>query len=412
MVVLGEKASGKAVGLLAGLLLAVSPPDIRFAQEVGQYALMVCALIWNLVFLHLAYVRNAWRWWLLWGITATIGLYSYYGAAIVLIPTALIAAVAQAVQGRRTGLLRQVAVGIGCGLLILPLIANWLPTQLGIHSEMPQFQNRPFTGAPDAEVLDLLQRSKDLILFSLLAYQPNGWPWPPLPEGIVWIPVATALSAALVSRERGLAPSVPVWLAFCWLVYYAVARLSGYPFGGRHALILTPLLIVTLAAGIWTLAKRFPIVGTATLGLVVAVGLLAPREPQEDLRSVTQFWASHCQPGEVTYVYYGAALGFRYQLSLLDADAQTVTPAWQSAFRRGDLARYCSHNQVFYGEWIRSLSPDQKWESILNTLGASPERVWLIFSHIHLNEDQVILDTFDRSYSRVLSYEASNAAAY
>ena len=64
--------------------MAVLVPDIRFAQEAGQYALMSCVLSWNLVFLLLLMREGTWKWSILWGISAAIAIYSYYGAALII----------------------------------------------------------------------------------------------------------------------------------------------------------------------------------------------------------------------------------------------------------------------------------------------------------------------------------------
>ena len=87
---LGCSLSGRKVGLLAGLILAVSAADVRYAQEVGQYALVVCFTTWNLIFLYKAVHQNRWLWWCLWGLTALLNIYSHYGATIVILATSSI----------------------------------------------------------------------------------------------------------------------------------------------------------------------------------------------------------------------------------------------------------------------------------------------------------------------------------
>jgi uncharacterized membrane protein len=81
---------GRRASLIAGLLMAVAVPDIRFAQEAGQYALMSCVLSWKLVFLCLLMKRDAWRGAVLWGLSAAIAVYSYYGAALTLAAASLV----------------------------------------------------------------------------------------------------------------------------------------------------------------------------------------------------------------------------------------------------------------------------------------------------------------------------------
>lgn len=61
VIVLSRLAFGKKASLVAGVLMAVSVPDICFAQEAGQYALMSCVLSWNLVFLLLLMREGTWQ---------------------------------------------------------------------------------------------------------------------------------------------------------------------------------------------------------------------------------------------------------------------------------------------------------------------------------------------------------------
>ena len=58
VIVLSRLSFGKKASLVAGILMAISVPDIRFAQEAGQYALMSFVLTWNLVFLYLLIKEN------------------------------------------------------------------------------------------------------------------------------------------------------------------------------------------------------------------------------------------------------------------------------------------------------------------------------------------------------------------
>jgi hypothetical protein len=81
VMVLGRRVGGFPTAVAAGLLAAVNPPDIRYAQEVGQYALMLGTLAWSLVALHGLWNNGGWKWVLAWALTAFLASTAYYAAA-------------------------------------------------------------------------------------------------------------------------------------------------------------------------------------------------------------------------------------------------------------------------------------------------------------------------------------------
>lgn len=398
---LGQSTLGREAGAVAGILIAFSAADIRYAQEVGQYSLMVCTLAWNLVFLRLALSKNDWKWWLLWGGSALVGIYSHYGSAIMVVATASVVFARNIFQREWTAVVRQLTIGVACVILLLPLVLIVMPSQL----------DRLGSTTHQIDLLGFLQESKAIVLFQLMGNQAGGWPWPSIPIWFAWAPVVVAVIFALVKADSVLDCSV--LLIVSWVIYYLVSRLGIYFFeGARHSLFLSPLVMVTVASGIVVIRRFNSMLGLAILLSIIVVCFFAPPEGQEDLRTTTQYWLSHHQTGEVTYVYYGAAPGFQYQLVLANDASKTVPPTWYIDCWAGSSAPYCSKNDLFYGRWIRHLSPDLKRESILQTIGFVPERMWMIFSHIYPNEDEEILAVLADDYRPTLSHQASNSSAY
>jgi len=409
VITLARLSLGKEVAIVAGLLIAFFPPDIRFAQEVGQYALMTFAVSWNLVFLYLGLTRRSWKWWILWGVSALVGIYSYYGAAIIIVLSGIAGCMSSVAKRNSKITVRQVTVGAACGIVTLPLILDWLPTQV-LRGPTTQAFQVSFNSI-DTEILRFLSQSKSVALYQLLGHQPNGWPWPNIPQWSVWLPVLLILLAGAIGSKPDSRPAV--WFLVCYMGYYLVGRLGAYPFGHRYSLILLPLLTVVLAAGVIRIRHFSPCIGIVALGLILLPCILAPTgADQEDLRTVTRFWLSHRHPNEVTYVYYGAVPGFRYQLSLVGADPESPPPTWYSDCWHDTQAPFCSQDGIFYGSWIRSLSPERKCVSILRTIGSRPEKLWIVFSHVLANEDKHILAVLDYEYEIERSHEATNASVH
>lgn len=242
--------------------------------------------------------------------------------------------------------------------------------------------------------------------------QLNGWPWPGIPTWVIWGPVTGVLAVAL-AKSRSIT-SWPVLLAGVWLTYYLISRSGIYFFWPtRHSLLLTPLLMAAAAVGIVAICRWSRVTGLASLTFIVMVCLLAPREGQQNNRGVAQYWLSRRQPGETTYIYYGAAPGFRYQLDLAaGSPSENVPPLWYWECYAGEAAPYCLENDIFYGRWIRQLSPQEKRESVLQTIGFVPERLWLVFSHVHKTENEDMLNVLTADYDIVDKYEVEHGLAY
>jgi hypothetical protein len=427
-IVLSRVSFGKKASLVAGILMAISVPDIRYAQEAGQYALMSFVLTWNLVFLYLLMKENTWKWSIIWAISGAVAVYSYYGAAVTIGATTLVCLMYTIAKQQWGRLLKLVIAGSVYSILVVPLAVGWLPDQMFRGPTTMAFQ---FSVGPYQEELQrFFTQIKDVLIYQFMGYQPNGWPWPELREWVIWLP-----SVFLILTGVRYKPRLPiVWFIVVLLIYYLVGRLGAYPFGGRYSLILSSLFWSCTAAGIvnllslntllslWvtTQPKRFfsgnctfthlrNILGLLFLGLIVLVAFLSPVEPQEDLRSVSQLWLSLRQSGEPTYVYYGAVPGFRYQLDIVGT-SEVVPSVWYIHCWQGKTTPYCSNNGIFYGQWIRALAPEQKKQAVLETMGGSPDRFWMVFSHIYPEEDETILAVLEDTYHIVMSYSAENSA--
>jgi hypothetical protein len=412
MMLLGKRYWGRQAGVVTGILMAFSPPEIRFAQEVGQYALIGCALVLNLLALERAFRRMEAKWWWMWSATLVFGLYSYYGTGVPLVAVGLMV-LAELVYRRQFRLLRRFVLSSAVSVaVVLPLVFIFLPSQLFKGPSANAFHVN--FGNPLSELAQFARDSGQLIRFQVMGHQANRFPWPAMPQQVVWLPVIVALLFALagllyepVNRRPAL------WLLGTWPFYYIASKFHLLPFGFRYSLVITPLLFATIAYGIWRAGKVHRILGTGISVWLLSIFVFAPPEPQEDLRTVTRFWAEHHVEGEITYVYYGAVPASRYYFDQVGkAPASVASPLWYiSCWGEEDTCP--NEGDIFYGTWFRQLEPVAKLEAMESTLGTWPQRLWVIFSHIHSNEDQQILDGLkEHGYSLVLSALEENASAY
>lgn len=408
---LGLMAQGRAAALFSAIILAVLPPDIRFAQEAGQYALMIFLLTLNLLAMTTARKTNRWRDWSVWVISGLLSIYNYYGA---LIPVGAVAGwvFVESLLSKRTSHLGRQSLAGGVFLLFgSPLLIDWIPNQLFRGSTSGAFQ---FTlGSLSTEWTVLVSGTRRVLSYQLTGYIADPASLPTL-QFAALVSVVVMLLACLYGLTRTRRHAYLLgWLLISWVVYYAAGRIGAYPYGGsRHALILTPLLTVSVGIGAAMLWNRHRALGIAGLLAILIVTAAAPREAPQDMRTVVTQYLARRQASTPTYVYYGAVPGYRYQVALAMDTEEKVPGAWYRDCWAGKPTPYCAEEGVFYGRWIRQLPPEDKAAQILSTLGDSNAEYWIIFSHTAQPEQDDLLGVLRQSHIEVESIVAVGASAY
>lgn len=401
IIYLGQILCGRTVGLIAGLILAVSAADVHYAQEVGQYSLMVCFTTWNLVFLYQAVRHDRWLWWSLWGLTAMLNIYTHYGAAIVILATSSTILLYHFWQRDWQKVGRQIIIGIVVILLLSPLVLFVIPQQLGR------------LGATTEQIsLSNLWQSSWLIIVFQFTGNPGitNWPWPHITRWWVTVPAALAICISLIRAHKFT--DLPILLIFTWLVYYLISRTGIYFFSpSRHSLLLIPLTVLSIAIGTAAVYRWHRLAGIGLLLFMLPLPLLIPAETSEDLRALTQYWQGNRQADELTYVYYGAAPGFRYQLDVQQGTASDLPINWYNQCYKGEPKLYCREDKIYYGQWTRELPPNEQRAAFQAVAGPPPDRFWIIMSHIHEPDRELLLEGFAQDYRIIDDHQESNVAA-
>jgi len=423
----GSRSLGVRGGLIVGAIMALMPSEVRYAQEVGEYALMGCALTWTLNLLDKAVRKPSWRSWSLWGFVSVVSVYSHYGTSIVIASLAVVSFLENLGRNRRLAVLQQILVAAICLALSLPLLLYFSPRQfqqssLDTHIRVPAFT------VP--EVAKLASSTGDTFLFQL-----SLWPYSSfLPKwiGEVLIACTFALSLLILTNSSATVQKRALWwLLAAYLTYFMAVRSTAYAYGNfgfRYALVLAPLFTFTVGTVTEQLIRweKLPI---ALVLLSITAGLAVCSLPnrtllqltgneqnqldvQEDMREVARYWMNNRSGHEATYVYYGAAPAFRYYLRLHGLDTGALPVTWWTACWKLEPEGVCSRSNIFYGEGFRFRSPEEKLLSIRQALGGSPQHLWLIFSHIYSGEDNAILQGLLEHYDVVLHYQRGGASAY
>ncbi len=424
---LGNDLLGLRGAAVFGLLMAVFPTEIKYAQEVAEYAMLSFALAWSLLALRRAVDAGTWRAWMLWATFGAWAIYGHYGAGLVILALSGLVFVAHVLDKRIDQIKRQVVAGLATFVFCVPLMF-FLPKQLAAQAN----QREVVSLGPSvrAELEYFIEKTGETFLFPL-----TGWPFSSVP---MWVPQlcvygVLALSLLVVfGRHRRLKRMV-LWFWGAYLTYYLLVRTSFYAYGSfgfRYMLILLPLFVALIGVtALWLYASRFRVVralGVGWLGFTVILALYSlPNRsisaatrgrtgwPEtEDMREVVGYWGEHPAGDLPTYVYYGSIPAFRYYARFYGLEtASSLPPTWYATCWQGLPADYCRGGDITYGAWIRHLPPGEKVTSIRETMGEIPARFWLVASHT-ANEDRVIVDALGDAYRVEEAFRRVGATAY
>jgi hypothetical protein len=373
---LGRRLFSSTVGLLAALLVALSPFNIWYSQEVRMYTLGaflgMITLYCLIGFLEqegdnqqprVKGVRRVK--WLGYVVAATLGLYTLYYFAFLLVFANLYVAWRLAFSSHSLPCRQRGRVGVGVSLpcrgrgrvgvgvagpwlaaqaAVLLLYLPWLPVAIRQVTQPPVPPWRGFVGLWEV----LVQSWTALSLGQSVLAPGESAPWPQLVQPmVIWL--ALLLFAALYVLGLRQSPSHPLYpwhpclllgytfvpLALIYLISLAVPI-----FHVRYVFLYSTPFYLVLAAGLMRLRRWVPLAALAALVVVaVAGGYAAQRyffDPQyapDDQRAAVRHIAAQVRPGDAvllnagyvypTFVYYyPQAIAWRGRL----ADYPQVAP--------------------------------------------------------------------------------------
>lgn len=417
--VLTSKLFGQRAGLVAATVMTILPSEIRYAQEVGEYALMICGITFYLYSWQRTLEEHSFRVYAWWVIASLVATYSYFYAVFPIFASLAVIVICDCCHKKLAKIFERF-VG-------LSLYAIGIVLLLSMFSIQPKFDFKNPSISLTREILGIeLGNLTSGTIKNLIGFQLASWPWTQVPEPILVLLIVTLALLVLVNLS-----SYPKrWLAlvlFTWVIYFLFGRAR--TFGFRYGLILTPLLIPTIAQSVSKLFDQgFRLVGIFACTGVLLVGIISlpnrtfrdmvyagsdfPWPEIQDMRRVVKLWCEYRTGEQVTYVYYGAVPAFRYYFKQCESDRDNPLPMWYAHCWKQDSPDYCKADNVFYGAWIRNYSPEAKLDSIHKTLGAQPRELWIVFSHVYPGERETILQDLSEQYRVIQSYQQKGAWAY
>lgn len=298
-----------ATGLAAGVLFALLPAVIRYAQEARSYAI-VTMLAAITTYLLLKAIEDGGRWWIGYGAAAALtGLFNIFGLLILIAQgvTLLIAApgLPGVVRRRPAGVLaRWVLAGIVAVTVLIPIVA-FAYAQRNAISWM--------TG--------------HVIIRSAAVNLARTWAGP---EKLFWLVFGLAafgVAADAVTWRRGRPSVTPGSVALPWLVLppalLLVASQVHPVYDGRYVEYCLPALAILVAWGLTWLARLVAAAipslsraGLAWLGWLPAAAILVllvialipadakvslPSSRPDNLAGDSQIVAANAKPGDIVF---------------------------------------------------------------------------------------------------------------
>jgi 4-amino-4-deoxy-L-arabinose transferase-like glycosyltransferase len=250
---LGARAFGRAVGLLAALLLATSPLHVFYAQEVRFYSFVELAVATN-VLCFLALIDDRLRpggdesararpeWAAVAGFAATGAAYllTFYLSATVLVAEAVCVTILWRSIDRQRVVIAFAGVALG--------FAPWL------HGFLYQLRHTSglIDWIPDVGTWGFLAKLFEAYVRGTAA---KGW-WPQVALAPVFLGCLLAGAAIGLRRSRRNALTTLLWLTVPLLLVLAVSHWKRL-YVTRYLLMVMPAFFLLVAAGAWRAPMRW-----------------------------------------------------------------------------------------------------------------------------------------------------------
>lgn len=317
-----------------GLLFAISPFAIWFAQEAKMYALHMLLASFATLFLIKALRRNRWQGWLAYGITINLLGYSHFFGAFAIAAQGIVTVLATL---RRPKKLR--SYGITMILVALP----YLPVVSFALRLLPRFEMRDiskgFVPLPNM----LREIASEYVLRVSMIHVPY-------PARLLWPVALLILLGVFEAWRRG-------WRRGLWLtglmtlpiaIFYPIS-LRVPVFSPKYLSATFPFFVMTLALALEALRRLWrPLVWGGLIGMVIVAGwanvriLTQPMYQRTNWRAAAAFLETHaraddCIVGFADYIhrpinryYAGDAPVYRFR-----ADAYQPEAYYESLERQG-----------------------------------------------------------------------------
>ena len=353
--------------IFSALMLAVSPSQIVYGQEVRAYALSVlfgALLLWAFLY----YVSNQYTRKALILLCAMLFLAPLIQYGLVLFGFGILSAMGIMYLFEHPGtrrihpvILSGFCLGIGGLVSLLVTLRHQLRL---ISIQVGERSVHYFDSSVDNPVWFIIKNTYDLVTFVF--------------PGVYIIGLMCMALIIYAYRLVYLRKWDPTFvLAFTSLGVAVSASLAGvYPYSGtRQCLYLAPVLVLAAGQSLSYMVRRLRgfdrSAGTIAVLAVIALSGISdiknsnPYQEVEDSKTVLKHLGRSMGPGDMAYIYHGARPAIDFYLKQKD-----------QRFIEGE--RHLDDPKEYMSDLLQAVKPETN-------------RLWLVFSHMVLEEDQLII---------------------
>ncbi len=368
---------------------------VYYASEVKQYSTDVAiALLSCLIAMHLGNPKLSRSEILTVSLVGAIAIWFSYPAVFVLAGVGITSVLIGIVNQQKLKISNILLVYTTWLLSFIVFYFSFL-NKLGNDEDLLQSWANGFPSSP-FDIIWLLDA------FGKFFYKPLGFTT--VMDGIAIFAFLIGCISCFYRRKETLAILLsPLFATF------VAAYLQKYPFRSRLVLFLTPFVILLIAEGVDYLRRKNRYKFTVIAGNVILILLLAPPlvsasnllvNPylREEIKPVISYVKTHQQPGDIIYIFQRGKYQFEYYAKRYGYQPGDYIIGVE------DLDEYDGKN-VSQAEWNR-------YKSDLDKLREN-QRVWLIFSHAHLSQENEMINTYlDRIGKRIDTFQTTGAFVY
>jgi len=284
---LARRLVGERAALVAGLLLALNPMAIHYAQEARGYALCLLLVTASVYLFVRAIEESRWIFWLAYALTAALAGYAHFFALFV--PPALLVSLLF-LPGTEIPWRKGLTSAGLLALLLLPLFYLVGSSQAsGVEWASGNLPGRVATRIHDRPLFVVA------VLLAGLTCLALGWLW-----------LAKVLGPRLRSRATWSVALLASWLLIPFLLVCVLAAVYKPLFVVRYFIVCLPPVIVLLSLGLARV--RRPLIAFGAVSFVVLVSLAGvvrwyQNGQSEDWRGTESYVVGSARTGDGVLFY-------------------------------------------------------------------------------------------------------------
>lgn len=405
--ILSRRLLSSSVGLLAALMVSLSPLFVGYAQEIRMYSLSTFLGLWGtLILAQILQHPEKMRPTLImgWMLTRLLGVMTTPLNLLLLLPDTLLLFW----RFRRN---RQVMLTFVVGLVLAGIL--WLPFAQVLQEAAPRFMGGWVMQQPKPDIVLIPAMLTGVTVFwplgdlpnlSTLSFSLSGWGWDETVmlyymafTGIAVFVLAIAMLQLIATPRQLSQPQPELWWIAVWAflpttVIAIVSTFSGSIWRERYLIFAVPYFLILLAVGfiqLWRHYRGVALTVAIAYGIAVGGGLWHYYTTlyHDDWRGISELIRTNEQPGDI--------IGF-------------YAPDWEA---RLSIPRYYQGDAPFHvmeqEELPRPKNPETTEPFIRNMLQGLPptaSRYWLVVYEPWTGGMKLIRQEIDQQFE-VLDYQ-------